>query len=324
MKYLDHDSYEHCLREHFGSPAMAAARLAGVPAMPSGYYDIVRFFGRDGCDPRRVSIRYDEEEFCIVDPLIANFAKEMIAGMTEAGRLYSGAPAMHAKEVDLSGHKPYLRVQPCDYALQAGSCFALDYRHEIWRERGETLRQYYLNKLPNHTLNNNPLATCLGVCAWLTVRDGSDRRLVLLRRAGHLASLAGTVGPTVAGSVDFVTTWTNLHVVLIDSLRQEAREELGLTPQEFSVIPLAYGREIFRGERPQLLALIESNLGVGEMAERLAAIPSTQREFDRVEFTPVHDFDSAAGMTERLNHEGLFNLLLCQEYVYWMRSDSAS
>ena len=296
---------------------MLAGRLAGVPPRLTGYYDIVRFFGKGKCNPQHVSIRYDSDYYHFNDPLIARFSEQMAAQMKKAGRLYQGPSAMHVVNVEFSECEPSILVAPCNYGLQAGSCFALDYQHEIWRGQGGTLRRYYLGRQTVSTTGQSTLATCLGVSAWLTVRDGHERALVILRRADHLASLAGTVGPTVAGSVDYSTKWQNLYEVLIDSLQQETKEELALTPEEYNIIPLAYGLEIFRGERPQLLALIETELDTATVAQRLQSIPEDKREFESFEFVPLNDFALSAHLEDRLNHEGMFNMLLCQEYDRW-------
>ena len=94
-------------------------------------------------------------------------------------------------------------------------------------------------------------------------------------------------------------------------------EELSLSPEEYTIIPLAYALEMFRGERPQLLALIETELDGPTVARRLEEIPAGKREFASFEFVPLYDFALPSELEDRLNHEGLFNLLLCQEYDRW-------
>ena len=194
MKYLCYENYEDFLREYFGSESMLAARMAGVPPRLTGYYDIVRFFGEGECDPQKISIEHDTADFEFDDPLIARFAEQMASQMTKEGRLYQGPSAMHVRDADFLAGKPSILVAPCSYRLQAGSCFALDYHHKIWARRGETLRGYCKDRQKDGA-NRAPLATCLGISAWLTVRDGSERALLLMKRADNLASLEGTVGP---------------------------------------------------------------------------------------------------------------------------------
>ncbi|UCC44434.1 MAG: hypothetical protein JSU65_00445, partial [Candidatus Zixiibacteriota bacterium] len=110
-------------------------------------------------------------------------------------------------------------------------------------------------------------------------------------------------------NVDFATGYNSLQDILTVQLGKEMIEELGLSSAEYRITSLAYSREIFRGERPQLFALAECGLSRPQLATRLESLPVARREFDSYEFV---DFGSSA---EGLNHEAAMNHALIAEYL---------
>jgi hypothetical protein len=282
----------------------------------SGYYDIVRFFGDEAVNPASVRLTYDADEFRIPDERIAAFADEMALQMRSEGRLYDGPPAMRLKSVLRSSTDHELIVQPSSYDQFAGSCMALDVEHALFDGKGGTLREYYRSHYPSNAVEDNPLAICLGVCGLLETRERCRAEYLVVRRAMHLSSLEGTYGPSAAGVVDFRTDAVNLQQLIDLQMGEEVREEIDLDAGECEIIPLAFAREIFRGEKPQLFCLIRTDLSSARVASRMEGLPTERREFDEYRFmslipesrAPGHDFDT-------LNFEAQMAWCLTEEFL---------
>lgn len=291
-------------------------RVGRLGQFLSDYIDTVRFFGPEGLRPSDVAIRYLNEPFVISDHLIAEFVSKAAAQMRSEGRLHEGPLSMKPAACDFNSETPTLIVRPCDYALQAGSCFALDFPDKRFDHAGGTLRDYYRRGCLIPRVDNNPLATCLGVCGYLIVDERGDRFLLQVRRSSKLASLENTFGPSVAGVVDYTNVHRNLQQLIVSSMAREAEEELGLQPQEYETIPLAWSIELFRGERPQIFCLIRTLLTREELTARLQAIPVERREFDAFEFIPLYGgtiIDQKH--LDVLNPEAKMNFFLMEEYL---------
>ena len=94
---------------------------------------------------------------------------------------------------------------------------------------------------------------------------------------------------------------------------QEIREELGLQEHEFTIKLLAYAREIFRGERPQLFCLIRTSLSMKELSFRLQSLRHNA-EFDSFEFIEMSDNLIDSLYKVRANYEAAMNCLLLEEF----------
>ncbi len=309
MKYLDYDKHDQYVREYFGDDFSARA-VGSDRNHDSGYMDIVRFFGNAAVDPSHVAVHYQPQPFGFSDPLIAEFASEIESHMLTEGRLYSDGPlVMKLVDANLDSPNPSISVQPATYGQQAGSCFALDYPHAIFSGRGETLRQYWKTHHASIKVADNPLAICFGVCGFLISPEG---RILCQHRTGKLASLESSIGTSVAGSVDWQLGYKTLADMTHAAMAQEISEELGLHEGEFTVIPLAYAREIFRGEKPQIFCAIETRLTENEIAHRLKSLAPTHYEHDAFEFLPSPTNRSVA--PAGFNHETRMNYYLLEEW----------
>ncbi len=145
------------------------------------------------------------------------------------------------------------------------------------------------------------------------VEEQGERYLFQVRRSAKLASLESSGGPSVAGSVDYSTEYSTLADLMSRTLSLEVTEELGLREGEFSIVPLAYGREIYRGERPQLFCLITTPLSRAEIIKRIEAVKDEAKEFDSYQFSRFDskaDFDLAG-----LNLEARANYYFVHEYL---------
>ncbi len=293
-------------------------RLVGSDrTFDSGYYDIVRFFGGDAVDPSRVRIQVEPGQYAIGDPLIKSYADSVAEKLRNQGRLYDGPTVTGLLAADFRGTNPTLRVQETSYGDFAGSCFALDMPHQLFRDHGGTLRDYYVRTYAHAEITCRPLANCLGVCGYVIIEEAGRRFLLQVIRAGNLATMAGTPGPSVAGSVDFRPDYTSVADIIQRSLSQEVEEELCLTRAESRITPLAFARELFRADNPQLFALVHCTLTRQQLAERLSAIPERTREFAGFRFAALNSdnrLDAAA--VAALNFEARMSYYLAEEYLH--------
>lgn len=306
---------DRILKTHFNQPGEKRTRVMGRDRnYDSGYYDIIRFFGNNRYNPESISIEYLADSFTFGDQRIAEFSHLMERRFADEGRLHKGPSVMKLVDFDLQDSTGKMTVQGCRYGDQAGSCFALDLVHPLFEKYGGSLRNYYLTKYRSRKPRDNPLATCFGVCSYLLVQEENVSYLLGMKRSAHLVSLESSFGPSVAGSVDFTGDFSNLSVMLHQSLAQEAIEELALSPSEYELVPLAFAREIFRGERPQLFCLMRTGLKRSEIAGRLQKITTRSREFDTFEFMELDAKNRLSdSCLQRMNHEALMNYYLIEE-----------
>jgi hypothetical protein len=120
----------------------------------------------------------------------------------------------------------------------------------------------------------------------------------------------------VAGSVDFTTDFSRLSDLIEGSLGAEIAEELGLQAGEYEIIPLAYAREIFRGEKPQIFCLVETNLTEPDLSERISALKPERQEIQSFDFVSMTlDRINREAWLESINHEARMNYYLVEEYL---------
>ena len=220
MKYLDYDKLPSFVERYF-SDCSEARRVGLNHDHDSGYYDIVRFFGDSAVDPDSIRLTYVEDEYKIPDKAIATFADEMALRMRAEGRLHDGPAVMKLASERRSPNDYELIVQPTTYEQFAGSCLALDVEHSLFFNKGGTLREYYRSCYPSKTVEDNPLAICLGVCGLLETREADRTEYLVVRRAMHLSSLGGTYGPSAAGIVDFRTDAETVQDLLVLQMAEE-------------------------------------------------------------------------------------------------------
>ena len=305
--FLDYRKFLDFLNEHYSSGESIKARLVGTKRdYDSGYFDIIRFFGSDAIDPQDVKIKYLPDQYELKDQLIEKFAREIENELKEQGRMYDGPFVSRAI---LDGFCERIILQKCRYGTFAGSCFALDEENDIFEEY-RTLRNYYINQKYSG-LEDHPLALCLGICGVLIFRDQNKKKCLLMERSGNLASLENSIGPSAAGTVDYTEKYKTLVELIVDALGSEIQEELNLTSEEYEITPLAYAREIFRGEKPQIFCMIKSTLSQKEISDRLDSIQKPE-EFKSYQFV---DLDDIIFQKIKPNHEALMNCFLIEEYL---------
>jgi len=315
MNYLDYSKLPAFIEAHY--PRLTQHVFGADTAHEAhDYVDLVYFFGDQAVDPATVAIEYRDEAFTLGDPLIAAYARETAERMKAEGRLYDGPPVMKLANADLISARKRLVVQPCDYALQAGTCLALDLPDNRFATHGGTLRGYYRYGCVQPSIANNPLAICLGVCGYLMIEEQGRRFLLQIERSDKLASLEGERGPSVAGVVDYRTDFADLAQLTRKALTTEIGEEINLRYGEYEIIPLGWGIELFRGERPQLFCMIRAPFERDELKARLDAVDPARREFKSYEFLPLY---GGAVLDkkhfEQLNFEAKMNFLLLEEYL---------
>ncbi len=316
-RYLDHENLPAVLRQYYSNTKLLRSRLVGAERQfRSAYFDLVRFFEANSLNPANIQVHCLESTFVFDDPRIAEFSRYVETQLRSEGRLYDGPPVMKLVSFDQRGGNMVMRVQPASYGDQAGSCFAFDLKHELFVDWGGTLRHYLLRINPDHSFEKNRLAVCLGVAAYVLIRDEDGVCLLQVTRSEKLASLESSLGPSVAGSVDWRTDCDNLEQLMVKSLEAELHEELGLSAGEYRIRPLGYGLEILRGERPQLFALVEANLTREQMSLRMEQLPARSREFSSFEFLKLSDGRLPDEIIAALNFEAQVCYYLAEEYLF--------
>jgi hypothetical protein len=315
-KYLDHDTLPNILERHYGDEKTRRARSVGAQRQfESAYFDFTRFFGSCAVAPNRIAISYQQAPFEFRDQRVKEFAAYVEKELRGEGRLYNGPAAMKLVSFEPRADEPVMQVQPANYGDKAGSCFGLDLRHRLFEPWGGTLRHYLLKSDCSHCLAKNPLAICLGVAGYLVISEPDGDYLLQVRRSKRLASLEDSFGPSVAGSIDWNTDARTLAELISLGMAGELREELGLKPEEYEVTPLGYAREILRGDRPQLFAMVRSKLSRAEVSKRLEGLPEDEREYSTFEFLPLVDGRLKFELIIQLNYEAQVCYYLLEEYL---------
>ncbi|MEK7774808.1 MAG: hypothetical protein AAB305_02870 [Candidatus Zixiibacteriota bacterium] len=314
MKLLDYLRFNRFVESHFGHPDEVARRMVGRNKQClSSYVAIRRFFGDASLNPQSITVTKHLEPFLLQDKLIARFSNEIQGYLRSEGRLFDGPLATHVVDEDYDADSPRIVIQPCDYALQAGSCFALDLEHLLLEKYGGTLRHYYYQK--KQTTSVNPLPQCLGVCAFLLTHDPQGQSVVAVSRSSAVASYENSIGPSVAGSIDFPEEVFTLADLLIESLVSETEEELGLKESEITITPLSIARELYRGERPQLFGLIETRMRSNEVLNSIRAKGSSE-----IADCSAYRLESGSlpdDVVATFNPEAQMAWYLCEEYLEW-------
>ena len=312
-KYLDIERFGQYLSRYGGTESDRQKRMVGVERKhESWYFDIVRFFGSEGVDPRTVKVVCISAYFPPSDGSILRFSEKVAAMLRAEGRLHDGPPV--AQIIDANWLSGSLVIRALEYTdMVAG--LAMDLPDEMFQPWGGTLRGYVQRVFPSYDLAHAPVKSGVGVCGMLIVRESERTSMLRVRRSAKLASLENSVGASVAGSVEYSEDYHDLAGLILRSMNCEVQEELGLKQSEFTVRPLAYAREMLRGDRPQLFTIVETTLTCRQIAERMEAIPLEFREFSEYEFVRLSDGKLAEAEVAALNFEAKMNYYLVEEWL---------
>lgn len=315
MQYLKHEELPEFIAAYYGNQNRGERTVGIDRAYDSGYFDIVRFFGTQAVNPLHIRVTYADSLFRISDPLIREYAAEIELQLRAAGRLHDGPTVTRLMHLDANDPFAGAVFQEALYGEQAGSSFALDYPHPAFTQWGGTLRHYCKTRYPSLSLEDNPLGICLGVCGMLLVEERSEKYVLLVRRHGGLATLEDSIGPSVAGAVDWSRKYVTLDDTLTGMLGQELQEELHLQQGATKIIPLAYAREILRGDRPQLFGLARTELPQEEVIQILDAHRGEKNEYGSFELVRLEHGRLSPEILDRLNFEARMSYYLAEEYL---------
>jgi hypothetical protein len=317
MKLLDPHRFDQFVQRHFGHPGAVDGRRVGKKRQYAAPYLAIRhFFGDTSLRPELIAVVKELEPYALLDDRIAQFSYEIQRYLRTEGRLFDGPPATHLVNEQYDSDCPRLIIQPCDYSLQAGSCFALDLVHPLFHEYGGTLRDYYFQR--QRATGVNPLPQCLGVCGFLVADDRYGPAVLVVRRSATVASYDNSIGPSVAGSIDFPVNVSALANLLVESLAVETAEEIGMSREDISISPLAIARELYRGERPQMFGLIETRMSMEEVLHSLTQTGSSEIADCRA--IPLKDGSLPSEIVATFNPEAQMAWYLCEEYLDWRKS----
>jgi hypothetical protein len=312
--YLNTEKFSEYLEEYCGDESSRRERTVGINRQhESWYFDIVRFFGTGAIDPSAVQIRYVARSTRRRDPLIDAFALRIADELRVQGKIYDGPQVVQIVGTDWNGAPPSLSLEAVDYADQAAS-FALDLPDPRFEQWGETLREYLRAKYPSSALGDSPLRTCVGVAGLLMVKEANHAYVLKVTRSAKLASLENSAGPSAAGSIEFAEDYHDLADMIVRSMGQEVEEELGLKCGEYEIRPLAYAREMFRGDRPQFFTVVETALSRSEVVDRIDTLSPRAREFTDHSFLPLNDGRLSDEDSAGLNFEARMGAWLLEEW----------
>lgn len=293
-------------------------RLVGLRPFDSEYFEVTRFFGDQHLEPEVVEVVLFDDEWRHKDYLVEQFAFGIAGKLRAEGRLHDGPRTMAVCAEQFEAEPPKLVVCPAHYEDFAGTCFALDLPDDRFGPGIGSLREYYNEKQADKGYPGHLVCPGLGVCGVLMIGQREFRQVLVVRRTKHLASLESSWGPSAAGSVDWRTDCKTLCKLAVAPLADEVTEELGLSPDEVRITPLAMAREICRGDKPQLFCLIQTELSLEDITERLAGRLESGGEFDRWRWLHLSDeFGLAQDTGVELNHEARMNIGLLEEYLSW-------
>ena len=278
----------------------------------TAYTGVARFFGPDGVDPHEVRVEYLETYFSFADAVVAECARTAAARMRREGILRPGPPVMRVVEAGPAGRLQRVVVQPADYADFAGSCLAMDFPQPALD--GGSLREYCRPRYDLDAPHTNPLCPCLGVCALVIGLDAGREFAFVTRRSAGVSSLAGTIGPPVAGVVDWRTDAGDLHALARDQLARELREEVGLDPAETDIRLLGWAIERCRGGKPQLFGAIFTNRAPHQLRASVERLPDHARESSECLFLDLANGTAALADIPDANFELRMNSRLLREW----------
>jgi hypothetical protein len=312
--YLNTEEFSGYLDRYHGDESQRQARRVGIDRQhESWYFDIMRFFGERAIDPSAVRIRTSAGSASPPDPLIDEFSRRIAGELRAQGRIYDGPQVVQVIAADWHAAPPVISIEPVNYVAQAAS-FALDLVDASFESWGGTLRDYLRVNYSSTDLRDSPLLTCAGVCGFLLVKEADQAYLLRVTRSGNLASLENSVGPSAAGSVEFADDYRDLGDMIVRAMGQEVEEELGLKREEYDIKPLAYAREMLRGDRPQFFTLVATALSRSEVVDRINSLTPDAREFTDCSFMRLTEGRLAGRETQELNFEARMCAWLIEEW----------
>ena len=176
---------------------------------------------------------------------------------------------------DLSENKVF--IQPATYFDQIGTNLTMDWSSGcIGDDESATIR----NDIEKHSeyslpsLSTSVLANTLGIAVIVVNPDSKD---VLIPIRGNEQAIMADGNGKFHCSASGVFAWNEevtLEGVLdfdffMHGMEREIQSELGLTNEQYELIPLAFSRELVRGGKPQLFFIAETWLNISEIKSEM-------------------------------------------------------
>ncbi|KJY80758.1 hypothetical protein TW81_18665 [Vibrio galatheae] len=222
-----------------------------------------------------------------------------------------------------------VHIQPATYFDQVATNLTLDWASGVLGEDPLlTIRNDY-EKAHNGLLTplrSSILANTLGVAA-VVVNPDTNEVLVPIR-GNEQAIMDNGLGKFHC-SVSGVFAW-NEHETIANTLsfdffykgiEKEIKSEIGLRPNQYNLIPLAFTRELVRGGKPQLFFIAETTLDIASIHSEMEAAEESW-EFISIESidesNPLYKYIESplSAPQEMFTYEGWMALKIAMAYLY--------
>jgi len=230
-------------------------------------------------------------------------------------------------KLDITANKIY--IQPAAYFDQIATNLTLDWASGVLGEdESLTIRNHYEK---NHNgllppLNSSILANTLGVA--VIVVNPNTKEVLIPIRGNEQAIMNEGIGKFHC-SASGVFAWDesdNIKKTLSfdffsQGMEKEIESEIGLKPEQYNLIPLAFTRELVRGGKPQLFFIAETLFDI-ETIKSTMKMAEESWEFididDINEKNPMYEYiaSPSSAPQEMFTYEGWMALKIAMAYFY--------
>lgn len=230
-------------------------------------------------------------------------------------------------KLDLLNKK--IHIQPATYFDQIATNLTLDWASEaLGEDKSLTIRNKYemshSGRLP--PLRSSILANTLGVAVVLI---NSDTQEVLIPIRGNEQAIMDNGLGKFHCSASGVFAWDESDKIenmlsfdfFSKGMEKEIENEIGLTPEQYNLIPLAISRELVRGGKPQLFFVAETSLDIANIQSEMK-MAAESWEFinieDIAESNPMYEYIKSplSAPQEMFTYEGWMAMEIAKAYFY--------
>ena len=230
-------------------------------------------------------------------------------------------------KLDLAENKIY--IQPATYFDQIATNLTLDWASGVLGEdKSLTIRNNY-EKDHNGLLTplrSSILANTLGVAVILV--NPNTKEVLIPIRGNEQAIMDNGLGKFHC-SASGVFAWNesdNIENTLSfdffsKGMEKEIESEIGLKPEQYNLIPLAFTRELVRGGKPQLFFIAETTLDIGNIQSEMKMAEESW-EFinieDVTENNPMYEYIKSplSAPQDMFTYEGWMAMKIAMAYFY--------
>lgn len=235
--------------------------------------------------------------------------------------------AIRITKLDLAENKVY--IQPATYFDQIATNLTLDWASGLLGEDSLLTIRNYVEKhqdgqLP--PLRSSILANTLGVAVVLINPETQDMLIPI--RGNEQAIMHGAAGKfhcSASGVFAWNETDNDKHALTFDffiqGMAKEIESEIGLKPEQYELIPLAFTRELVRGGKPQLFFVAKTNLDIKTIQSDMKFAEESWEFIDQdslTEDSPLYQYIQSPSNApqELFTYEGWMAIKIAAAYFY--------